>query len=123
MQRLLEFLERHFTLFFAVTAVPAGYDLYYWRFERLEVGNLPEAVARSWVKATLGQVGYEESLARALANEVQRLCRGNPGLISDTVTALRECGDPVDDPIRIRRFFIEGRLNRFRSGQARAGRL
>jgi hypothetical protein len=111
MQHLLEILEQYFTLIFAVRAHPGAYDLYYWKFARLEVGKLPDAAARSWIEKDLAQRGCAGPLGRAIAAEVQRLCRGNPGLISDTLEAIRNNAVPLDDPIRVRRFVVDGRLS------------
>lgn len=41
MQRLLEMLETRCTLAFGVTAIPDAYHLYYWKFDKLEVKNMP----------------------------------------------------------------------------------
>ncbi len=40
MKYLLELLEQHFTLVCAVTATPGAYDLYFWKYDRVEVGAL-----------------------------------------------------------------------------------
>jgi len=98
-------------LVFAVRAYPGAYDLYYWKFDRLEVGNLPDAAARSWIERDLAQRGCTGPLGRAIAAEVQRLCRGNPGLIADTLDAIRKNPIPLDDPIRVHRMFVDGRLS------------
>ncbi|MGA2263315.1 MAG: hypothetical protein ABSH28_18010 [Acidobacteriota bacterium] len=111
MQHLLEILEQYFTMIFAVRAHPGAYDLYYWKFDRLEVVKLPDAAARSWIERDLGQRGCAGPLGRAIAAEVQRLCLGNPGLISDTLDAIRNDAASLDDPIRVRRLFVDGRLS------------
>jgi hypothetical protein len=59
----------------------------------------------------LAERGCKGLLGRAIAAEVQRLCRGNPGLISDTLNAIQSNAVPLDDPIRVRRLFIDGRLS------------
>jgi hypothetical protein len=111
MQHLLEILEQYFTLICAVRSSPGAYDLYYWKFERLEVGNLSAAAAIFWIERELAKMGCKGSLGRAVADEVQRLCRGNPGLISDTLNVMQDGAVPLDDPIRVRRLFIDGRLS------------
>lgn len=111
MQHLLEILEQYFTLVCAVRATPGTYDLYYWKFDRLEVGDLPVASAISWIERELAKINCRGSLGRAIADEVQRLSHGNPGLISDTLNAMKAGTVPLDDPIRVRRLFIDGRLS------------
>jgi hypothetical protein len=122
MQHLLEMLEQHFTLICAVRAVANAYDLYYWKFARLEVSNLSEAASRSWIERGLAQMGCSGSLARAITLEVQRMCRGNPKLISDTLKMMHASGVPLDDPIRVRRFFIDGLLSHLKKDQTRVER-
>lgn len=118
MQHLLEILEQYFTLIFAARAHPGAYDLYYWKFDRLEVGKLPDAAARSWIERDLAQRGCTGPLGRAVATEVQRFCRGNPGLISDTLEAIRNDAVPLEDPIRVRRLFVDGRLSHLKISHA-----
>ena len=113
MQRLLELLEERFTLACAVTASRAAYDLYYWRFDRVELGDLQVDVALRWVEEELGCLRYAGSLQGAIAREVVRLAGGNPGSISETLNVIRSQRRPLDDPIRVRRMFIDGRMNRY----------
>jgi hypothetical protein len=101
-----------------VRAHPGAYNLYYWKFDRLEVGNLPNAAARSWIERDLAKRSCLGTLGRAIAAEVQRLCRGNPGLISDTLDAIRKNPAPLDDPIRVHRMFVDGRLSHLKIGHA-----
>ena len=115
MQHLLELLEPHFTLVCGVRATPGTYDLYYWKFDRLEVRDLPVAAAVSWIERELAQLGCRGLLGRAIAYEVRRLSHGNPGLISDTLNAMRTSAVPLDDPIRVRRWFIDGRLSHLKN--------
>jgi hypothetical protein len=122
MQHLLEILERNFTLVCAVRGSRDSFDLYYWKFERLEIGNLPDAAALSWIGKELGQLGCSGRLLRTIATEVQRLCRGNPGLISRTLKMMKGSGVSLDDPIRVRRFFIDGQLSELKDRWMRTGR-
>lgn len=123
MQRLLELLEERFTLACAATASRAGYDLYYWRFDKVELGDLKVDVALRWVEEELGCLRYAGSLQGAIAREVVRLAGGNPGSISETLNVIRSQPRPLDDPIRVRRMFIDGRMNRyFRSSRRRPAR-
>jgi hypothetical protein len=122
MQRLLEILEEHFTLICAVRAMPGTYSLYYWKFDRLEVGALPDSAARSWIETELALLGCKGSLVRSIGDEVQRLCRGNPGLIADTLKAMRAGTVLLDDPIRVSRYFIDGRLSHLKNRRAPFGR-
>jgi hypothetical protein len=114
MQHLLELLEERFTLACAVTANRAGYDLYYWKFDKIELADLPAAMALSWVEDELGVLGYRGSLRAALAREIINQAGSNPGSISRTLDVIRSQPRRLDDPIRVRRMFVDGLLNRLR---------
>jgi hypothetical protein len=114
MQHLLELLEDRFPLACAVTAHRAAYDLYYWRFDKIELTNLPTAMALGWVEDELGVLGYGGSLRAALAKEIIHQAGSNPGSISGTLDVIRFQPQRLDDPIRVRRMFIDGLLNRLR---------
>ena len=111
MQRLLEMLEQRFTLACAVTANRAAYDLYYWKFEKIELADLPTAMALGWVEDELRIMGYGGSLRAALAREIIHQAGSNPGLISRTLDVIRSQPRRLDDPIRVARMFIDGLLN------------
>jgi hypothetical protein len=114
LESLLEILEHHFTLVCAVTAGKSAFDLYYWKFEKIEVKDLPARLALSWIELELGNLGYEGMLKRGISHEILRLTGGNPGAISETLIVIGRQTRLLDDPIRVRRMFIDGRLNRFR---------
>jgi len=113
MEHLLELLEQHFTLACAVTATPGAYDLYFWKYDRVEVGELPRNGALPWIERELAGMGYESVLRKAIALEVYRLAWGNPRAIFDTLHAIRSQVAPLNDPIRVRRMFIAGLWNRY----------
>jgi hypothetical protein len=110
MKHLLELLEQHFTLTCAVTAMPGAYDLYFWKYDRVEVGDLRRNDALPWIERELAGMGYESLLGKAIALEVYRLAWGNPRAISDTLHAIGSQVVPLDDPIRVRRMLISGML-------------
>ena len=112
MQRLLEMLETCSTLVFSVTANPDSYDLYYWKFDALEVGNLPRKIALTWIDAELRSICYADPLKKTMAREILRLTAGNPGAISQTLAVIANQTIPLDDPIRVRRMFVDGRILR-----------
>ena len=108
MEHLLELLEQHFTVACAVTAMPGAYDLYFWKYDRVEVGDLPRNDALPWIESQLAGMGYGTRLSEEIAREVCRLGRGNPRTISDTLRAIASQVVPLDDPIRVRRMFVAG---------------
>jgi hypothetical protein len=110
MQRLLEMLETCSTLVYSVTSGPGTYDLYYWKFDALEVGNLPRKTALTWIDAALRNINYLDPLKKAMAREIFRLTAGNPGAISRTLSVISNQIIPLDDPIRIRRMFVDARI-------------
>jgi hypothetical protein len=110
MRHMLEILEEHCTLVFGVTASRDSYDLYYWKFDMLEICDLPKESARSWIDDELKLMGYSCRLRNTIGVELYRLTRGNPGAISRTLGAIRREPAPLDDPIRVRRMLIEGRI-------------
>jgi len=114
LERLLEMLEQHCTLGCAVTARADAYDLYYWKFDKIEVKELPARLAFSWVDQELGHMDYTGPLKRGIAQEILRLAGGNPGSISETLGVIRRQSRRLDDPIRVRRMFIDGWLDRFK---------
>jgi len=115
LRHLLEILEQHFTLACAVTAVQHAYDLYYWGFDKIEVRDLPRDIAHTWVNQELEQIGYAEPLRNRLAREVTRLSAGNPGKIVETISAIRRQTLPLNDPIQVRRMFIDGLILCYRA--------
>jgi hypothetical protein len=110
LQHLLEIMEDHCVLAFGVTAAATAYDLYYWKFNALEVKNLPRKIALNWIRTELRKMSYPEPLGKAIAVEISRLANGNPGAISRTLSAMAMNPVPLDDPIRVRRMFVEGRI-------------
>jgi len=113
LEHLLEILEQHCTLTCAVTAGRDAYDLYYRKFDKIEIKDLPAKLAFSWIEVELGKMGYAGPLKQGIAHEILRLAGGNPGAIFETLTMIRGQTRHLDDPIRVRRMFIDGRLNRF----------
>jgi hypothetical protein len=114
LEHLLEILEQHCTLACAVTSGRDAYDLYYWKFDKIEMENLPAKIAVSWIELELGNLGYAGTLKHGIGHEILRLTGGNPGTISETLAIIRCQPCRLDDPIRVRRMFIDGRLNRFK---------
>jgi DNA polymerase III delta prime subunit len=112
MRRLLELLEEKFTLACAVTAHRGAYHLHYYRFDKVELVDLRPDLALGWVEDELGRLGYGEALRVALAREITRRAGNNPGLIAETLKVIRAQPQRLDDPIRVRRMFVDGMLNR-----------
>ncbi|MBZ5499371.1 MAG: ATP-binding protein [Acidobacteriia bacterium] len=115
MQHLLEMLEEHCTLAFGVTASRDSYDLYYWKFDLMEIRDLPKESALPWIDEELQLMGYHGTLRNSIGNELLRLTGGNPGAISQTLDVIRLERTPLDDPIRVRRMLIEGRIRNIAS--------
>ena len=115
MRHLLEILEEHCTLACGVTAPRGGYDLYFWKFEALEVRNLPRESALSWIDEEIGCMGYKGRLRTTIGLELLRLTNRNPGSISRTLDVIRTQRIPLDDPIRVRRMLVDGRIRRYAS--------
>jgi hypothetical protein len=114
MQRLLELLEERFTLACAVTGNRGEHDLYFWKFDKIELVALPQTVALNWVEDEIGFLGYGGQLCTALAKEIVHRAGGNPGLISGTIDVIRCQPQKLDDPIRVARMFLDGLLKRLR---------
>jgi hypothetical protein len=55
-------------------------------------------------------MNYAGSLKRAIALEIYRLTAGNPGAIARTLAIIGKQVISIDDPIRVRRMFIDGRI-------------
>jgi hypothetical protein len=117
LQHLLELMEERCTLAFGVTAVHGSCDLYYWKFKSLEIKNLTRKASLNWIGEELRNMNYSESLRKSIACEVFRLTCGNPGSISRTMSVVRSQPMPIDDPIRVRRMFLDGKISRLSSGQ------
>lgn len=73
MQRLFEMLEEHCTLIFGVTAGHNSLDLYYWKFDAVEVGKLSRISALNRIDTVLRKLGYENPLKKVIAEEIFRL--------------------------------------------------
>jgi hypothetical protein len=58
-------------------------------------------------------MSYSKELEKTIASEIFRLTGGNPGSTSQTLYAIRSQSVPIDDPIRIRRMFVDGKISRF----------
>jgi hypothetical protein len=117
LQHLLEIMEERCILAFGVTAVHGSYNLYYWKFKSLEINNLTRKAALDWIGEGLRNMNYSEALRKSIASEVFRLTRGNPGSISRTMSVISSQLVLVDDPIRVRRMFVDGKISRLSSGQ------
>ncbi|MGD0099032.1 MAG: ATP-binding protein [Acidobacteriota bacterium] len=113
LQHLLEIMEESCVLAFGVTGLPGSYDLHYWKFKSLEIKDLPRKAALSWIGAELRNMSYSKELEKTIASEIFRLTGGNPGSTSQTLYAIRSQSVPIDDPIRIRRMFVDGKISRF----------
>lgn len=112
LKRLLEIMEESCVLAFGVTSLPGSYDLYYWKFKSLEIKDLPRKAALSWIGAELRNMSYSKELEKTIASEIFRLTGGNPGSTSQTLSAICSQSVPIDDPIRIRRMFVDGKISR-----------
>jgi hypothetical protein len=110
MQRLFEMFETCCTMAFGVTASASSYDLYYWKFDVLQVGNLQKKPSLAWINAQLSSMNYAGPLKKAIALELIRLTAGNPGAISRTIATIGKQAMPIDDPVRVRRMFIDGKI-------------
>jgi hypothetical protein len=110
MQRLLEMFETCCTMVFGLTATPDSYDLYYWKFDALEVGNPSRKTTLAWIDTELRHMNYAGSLKRAIALEIYRLTAGNPGEIARTLAIIGKRVISLDDPIRVRRMFVDSRI-------------
>jgi len=110
MRHLLEMLEEHCTFAFGVTAARNGYDLYFYKFDIMEIGCLPRESAHPWIDSELRLMGYKGKLRNSIGIELYRLTGGNPGSISRTLDVIRLQRAQLDDPIRVRRMIIEGRI-------------
>jgi hypothetical protein len=110
MQRLLEMLETCCTLVFSVPAKPDSYDLYYWKFSAIEIKHLPRKVGLAWIDSILRGMAYVDPLKKAISHEIFRLTMGNPGAISRTLATIGNQPCPLDDPIRIRRMFVDSTI-------------
>jgi AAA+ ATPase superfamily predicted ATPase len=64
MQRLFELLEEHCTLAFGATASHVALDLYYWKYDSLEVTNLARKAALEWIDVELRNLCYGNSPKR-----------------------------------------------------------
>lgn len=112
LQHLLEIMEESCVLAFGVTGLPGSYDLYYWKFKSLEIKDLSRKAALSWIGAELRNMSYSKELEKTIASEIFRLTGGNPGSTSQTLSAISSQSVPIDDPIRIRRMFVNGKISR-----------
>jgi len=112
LKRLLEIMEERCVLAFGVRGLPGSYDLYFWKFKSLEVKNLSRKDALAWISAELRKMSYAEALRKTIAPEIFRLTGGNPGSISRTLYAIGSQRVPLDDPIRVRRMFVDGKISR-----------
>lgn len=110
MQRLLESLETCSTLICGVTSGERAYDLYYWKFDAIEIGPLPKGSALSWIQTELGRMAYGDPLKREISLEVFRLSKGNAAAISRTLAVIQGQERRLEDPIQIRRMFVDGRM-------------
>ncbi len=117
LQHLIEIMEEHCVLAFGVTSVPGSYDLYFWKFKSLEINNLTRKASLDWINEELRNMNYSEALRKNIASEIFRLTRGNPGAISRTMSAISKQPRLVDDPIRIRRIFVDGKISQLSSRQ------
>ena len=112
LQRLLEIMEDRCVLAFGVTSLPVSFDLYYWKFKSLEIKDLSRKASLDWISAELRTMGYPEVLRKRIAAEIFRLTGGNPGSISRTLSVIGRQTMPIDDPIRVGRMFLDGKISR-----------
>ena len=108
MQHLFELLEPHCTLAFAVNARPYEYELFYWKFCRIELRDLPPKTVLHWIDLELDHLGYRPSLKRRIAQEVMRLTGGHTRSVAQTLAVIQRQAVLLDDPIRVRRMYTDG---------------
>jgi hypothetical protein len=65
-----------------------------------------------WISMEFRNMGYPEALRKSIAAEIFRLTAGNPGSISRTISVISNQPVPIDDPIRVRRMFLDGKIGR-----------
>jgi hypothetical protein len=112
MQHLLELLDSSCTLVCAIRARPDEHDLYFCKFDKIELGNLPRETALRWIESELGLLGYCRRQKTRIAREILRLTKGHPKSCSDTLRIIRKQDLQIDDPIKVRRMFVDGLLSR-----------
>lgn len=93
MKHLRKLLEKRFTLACAVTAGSAACDLYYWRFDKVELCDLPAEIALQWAEEELSRLGY---VARSEAPSPGRLYTLRAGIQvrfprRSTLSAIKPC--------------------------------
>jgi hypothetical protein len=74
----------------------------------METGDSESALA--WIDTELRRMKYAGSLKRAIALEIYRLAAGNPGAIARTLAIIGMQVISIDDPIRVRRMFVDSRI-------------
>jgi replication-associated recombination protein RarA len=118
LKHLMEIMEDRCILIFGVTADRDSYDLYYWRFEAIEITNLRRKSALPWIAQVIRAMNYSEALCKAISNEIFNLTAGNPEAIQRTLSIISRQTEIIDDPIRIPRMFIEGQLLDYLEGKS-----
>lgn len=113
MRHLLELLESSFTLACAIRARPDEHDLHFCKFDKIELGNLPNEAAFPWIDSELGLLGYHGRQKTKIAREVLRLTKGHPQSCADTLQIIRKQDPKIDDPIKVRRMFVDSLLSGF----------
>ena len=76
----------------------------------VEVGILPKKTSLNWIGTKLCHRHYADPLKKAIAREVVCLAGGNPAAISRMLATAGSQAIRLDDPIRIRRMFVDGRI-------------
>lgn len=112
LKHLLELLEQECSLTCAVDAVNRAYPLYFWKFDPIELRDLPRKLAMGWIEGELADIGYRQPLRRAIALEVFRLSGGNPGRVARTLRRLSMQASPIASAIQVRHVYIDGLVGR-----------
>ena len=86
--RLIHRLNKKFVIIAALHEVKAGYEKYFWRFDRVALANLPRADARQLIRQCA--VGADVEDLRMLQTCVLQQSAGNPRAIVEIVGRLRK---------------------------------
>ena len=86
--RLIDRLADKFRVVAGLHEVKKPYEKHFWKFERVEIGNLPPADARRLIRQASAGVEIED--ARLLETHLLQKTNGNPRAILESVERLRK---------------------------------
>ena len=86
--RLIDPLNKRFTIFAAAAEIKKAYEKHFWKFERLEVGNLPRREAAELIRQAAAGADIEDY--RLFETHVLQKSAGNPRAILEIVDRLRK---------------------------------